>query len=386
MAKRLPQAVLALGLVSLLTDLSSEMIYPLLPVFLSTVLGAGAVALGIIEGVAESTAALLKVASGIWTDRSRRRKLPILAGYGLAGLVRPLIGLAGGWGFVLAMRFLDRAGKGIRSAPRDALIADVTEEGSRGRAFGFHRSMDHAGAVLGPLVAAGLLALGAFSLRHVFLLAAVPAALVVVVIAAAVREPAAAAAGGAPPAGLQVWRQLGKGYRRFLAALVVFTLGNSTDAFLLLSLSQAGVPPPWIAVLWSAHHVVKMAGTWFGGLLADRWGPRRLILSGWILYAAVYAAFAVSAGAGARTVLFLVYGLYYGLTEPAEKAWVARLVAPELRGTAFGFYHAAVGAAALPASLLFGVIMQEMGAAAAFATGAALAAVAAGMIIITNYE
>jgi MFS family permease len=379
---RLPQAVIALGMVSLFTDVSSEMIYPLLPLFLSGVLGAGALALGVIEGVAESTASLLKVYSGIRTDRSRRRKPLIVAGYGIAGLARPLIGFATVWPFVLGLRFVDRIGKGLRSSPRDALIADVTDPAGRGKAYGFHRSMDHAGAVAGPLAAAGLLLIPGMSLRRVFLLAAVPAAAVMVIIFAWVREPAHSPVPGATAAaGLRAsWHHLGSDFRRLLLALLVFTLGNSTDAFLLLALSQSGVPAAWLALLWSLHHVVKMAATYFGGLLSDRLGCRRMILSGWAVYAAVYLGFGWAGSMTARIALFMAYGIYFGLTEPAEKAWVARLVPSHLRGTAFGYYHGAIGLGALPASLLFGMLWQTWGAAAAFITGAAFALAACSLL------
>jgi MFS family permease len=383
---RLPQAVIALGLVSLFTDISSEMIYPLLPLFLSGVLGAGALALGVIEGVAESTASLLKVYSGIRADRSRRRKPLIVAGYGLAGLARPLIGLATVWPFVLGMRFVDRIGKGLRTSPRDALIADVTDPGCRGKAYGFHRSMDHAGAVMGPLAAAALLLIPGMSLRHVFLLAAIPAAAVMVILFAWVWEPARPPSAGAPPTASlrEQWQHLGSSFRRLLLALLVFTLGNSTDAFLLLSLSQSGVPAAWVAVLWSLHHVVKMGSTYFGGLLSDRLGCRRMILSGWAVYAGVYLAFGLAESMTARIALFMAYGIYFGLTEPAEKAWIARLVPSHLRGTAFGYYHGVIGLGALPASLLFGLLWQTWGVATAFTTGAGLA-MAACVLLLRNY-
>jgi len=372
---RLPPTIIALGLVSFFTDFSSEMIYPLLPVFLSSVLGAGAVGLGVVEGVAESTAALFKVVSGIWTDRSRRRKPFLLAGYGLAGFVRPLIGLATLWPVVALIRFADRVGKGIRTSPRDALIADVAPIHQRGRAYGFHRAMDHAGAVVGPLVAAGLLALPGVSLRQVFFLAAIPAAAVMLVLAFRVQEPACQeepvqtrARGGLA--------QLGPGFRVYLLALLVFTLGNSTDAFLLLRLSKAGVDLSWVAALWSFHHVIKMLSTYLGGRLSDRLGRRRMIVGGWLVYAAAYLAFALVESPAGLVAVFLGYGLYFGLTEPAEKAWVADLVPQGLRGTAFGFYHGVIGLAALPASLVFGLLWQLWGAEAAFLTGGVLAAAA----------
>jgi MFS family permease len=371
-----------LGAASLLTDLSSEMIYPLLPLFLDGVLGASALALGVIEGVAETTSALLKMASGWWADRLRRRKPLVVLGYGLSGFLRPLIGLAGSWPVVAALRFGDRVGKGLRGAPRDALIADVTPEDRRGAAYGLHRAMDHAGAVGGPLVAAALLSLAGFSLREVFLLAALPAAAVVLVLLLGVRErPRSLPAEVAPRAAGGSWRELGGGFHRFLLAQVVFTLGNSTDAFLLLALSGAGVPPAWVALLWSLHHVVKMVSTYLGGGLSDRAGRRPLVLGGWAVYGLVYLGFAASPPPALLVALFLAYGIYFGLTEPVEKAWVVELAPARLRGTALGLYHGAIGLGALPASLLFGALWWTLGAPAAFLTGAGLALAAALLLL-----
>ena len=373
---RLPRTVLALGVVSFFTDLSSEMIYPLLPVFLATVLGAGALSLGVIEGAAESTASLLKVVSGIWSDRLRRRKPLVLGGYSLSGMARPLIGLATVWPAVLALRVFDRVGKGIRTSPRDALIADVTPPELRGRAYGVHRAMDHGGAVSGPLVAAGLMSLFGLGLRHVFFLAAVPAVAVVATLVLFVPEPPAAPAPAPTRRVAGAWQELGAPYRRFLLAVVVFTLGNSTDAFLLLRLSEAQIGASALAVLWSLHSLVKMAATYYGGRFSDRLGHRRMLVAGWLVYAAIYLAFAVVTSRPALIAVFLAYGLYFGLTEPAEKALVSQMAPGALRGTAFGTYHGAVGLAALPASLVFGLLWRAFGVPVAFATGAALAALA----------
>ena len=290
---KLPKGILVLGFVSFFTDISSEMIYPLLPVFLSSVLGAGALALGLIEGIAESTASFFKVLSGYSTDRTERRKPFIIAGYGISGLARPLIAFAAGWPFVLVMRFLDRMGKGIRTSPRDALVADITQRGQRGVAFGLHRAMDHAGAVAGPLVAAALLGFAALSLRHVFFLAAIPSVLVMAIILFFVKEPAPKATKIDGPLNIySQWKDLGRSFKYFLAAMLLFTLGNSTDAFLILRLSNAGISASHIAMLWSAHNVIRMISTYTGGRLADGFGSRKLIISGWIFYALIYAAFA----------------------------------------------------------------------------------------------
>ena len=381
-SSRIPKAVIALGVVSFLTDLSSEMIYPLLSVFLGTVLGAGVVTLGLIEGVAESTASLLKVVSGIWTDRTRKRKPLIVAGYTLSGAMHPLIGLATAWPAVLALRFADRVGKGLRSSPRDALIADVTDPAARGTAYGFHRAMDHAGAVVGPLVAAVLLQGAGLPMRQVFLLSAIPAFAVLIVLALGVKEPRVHCQEPAKvPKVLAPWSALGADYRKLLVAVLVFTLGNSTDAFLLLLLSDAGLSAGWIAGLWSAHHVVKMLANYFGGRLSDRVGPRPMILGGWLFYAGIYLAFGWLDSPPMLIGIFLAYGIYFGLVEPSERAWIASLVPPHLRGTAFGWYHCAIGLATLPASLMFGLLWQRWGISVAFTTGAMLAAAASLLLL-----
>jgi MFS family permease len=380
--RSLPRTVIALGFVSFFTDLSSEMIYPLLPLFLVDVLGAGAIALGTIEGIAESTSALLKVASGWWTDRMRRRKPLVVGGYTLSGSVRPLIGLAGTWPLVVLLRFGDRVGKGLRTSPRDALIADATPAHRLGAAFGLHRAMDHAGAVAGPLLAAGLLLIPAMTLRGVFLLAAVPAAVVVAVLIFGVHERSRPVEATAEPLSLRLgWHAMGTPMRRLLLALVVFTLGNSTDAFLLLRLTDAGFVAGWIAVLWSLHHVVKMGANLIGGHLSDRLGRRNLIIAGWMVYAAIYLGFGLTSSTAALVALFLAYGIYFGLTEPVERAWVASLAPEESRGSAFGFYHGAIGVTALPASIIFGIIYAAAGPGAAFGTGAGLALIAVTLLL-----
>src|SRR5208283_2331476 len=382
---KLPKGILVLGFVSFFTDLSSEMIYPLLPVFLSSVLGAGALALGLIEGTAESTASFFKVLSGYSTDRTERRKPFIIAGYGMSGLARPPIAFAAGWPFVLVMRFLDRMGKGIRTSPRDAMVADIAQRGQWGAAFGLHRAMDHAGAVAGPLVAAALLGFAALSLRHVFFLAAIPSVLVMAIILFFVKEPAPKSIKiDRPPNIYSQWKHLGRSFKYFLAAMLLFTLGNSTDAFLILRLSNAGISASHIAMLWSAHNVIRMISTYTGGRLADGFGSRKLIISGWIFYALIYAAFAFIRTPNVLVAIFLLYGVYFGLSEPAEKSLVADMVAPNLRGTAFGCYHFIVGIGALPASIVFGFLWQTLSAEAAFLTGAALAVAASTLLFLSQ--
>jgi MFS family permease len=379
---RLPRTVFALAAVSLLTDASSEMIYPLLPLFLSSVLGASATALGAIEGAAESVAALLKLASGAWSDRLTRRKPLVVVGYALASIVRPLIGLAQGVGQVAALRVTDRIGKGIRTSPRDALIADAVAPSQRGVAYGLHRAGDHLGGVLGPVLAFVLLQFAGISLRTMFLLAAIPAALSVLVLITAVHEKAARRDTSAALK-LGVGEGLGSKYWRYLAVLFLFALGNASDAFLLLRASALGVAAAQVPLLWAAHHVVKALANIPGGALSDRVGRRPLIVAGWAVYAVVYLAFARASTAWHAWLLFLGYGLYFGLTEGVEKAFVTDLVPERLRGTAFGWFHFTLGLAAFPASLLFGVLWDKRGPEVAFGTAAALAAAASVLLLLT---
>lgn len=371
--------VVTLGAVSLLTDVASEMIYPLLPLFLTTVLMAGPATLGAIEGVAESTAALVKLAAGLRSDRVKRRKPLIVFGYGLAALARPLVAIASTPGYVLLIRFTDRVGKGLRGAPRDALIADSTAPDQRGRAFGLQRSMDHTGALLGPLLATALLAGAHLPLRTVFLLAAIPglagAALVVWKVREAGPVPAADAAPKAPARTLDA---IPRGpLRRYLLILLLFTLGNSSDAFLLLRASDLGVRAAHLPLLWAWFHLVKAGSTLPLGALSDRMDRRRLIIAGWAVYALVYLGFAHASQAWHAWALFAAYGLFYGLTEGVEKALLADLAPAHARAGAFGWHAFALGAGALPASVIFGALWQGAGPLWAFGLGAALAGASA---------
>jgi len=365
-----------LGAVSLLTDIASEMIYPLLPLFLTAVLGAGPAVLGAVEGLAESTAALVKLAAGLRSDRVRRRKPLIVVGYGLAAVARPLVAVASSAGLVAAIRFTDRVGKGLRTAPRDALITDSVDPALRGRAFGLQRSLDHAGALIGPLVAAGLLAGLGLSLRWVFALAVVPGVLGVLLVVWKVREAGAAHHEDSDSArrGRGALGAIPRGpLRRYLLVLLLFTLGNSSDAFLLLRASDLGLPAAQLPLLWAFFHLVKTAGALPAGALSDRLDRRRLIIAGWAVYALVYLGFARAGAAWHAWALFAAYGLYYALTEGAEKALLADLAPPEARGAAFGWHAFSLGVGALPASLLFGALWQAAGPVAAFGLGAALA-------------
>ncbi len=376
-ARRVLQGnVLWLSVVSLLTDFSSEMIYPLLPFFLTSVLGAGPAFLGLIEGIAETTASLLKLASGWFSDRIGKRKTLVLFGYGLASLARPLISLASAPWQVLAIRFSDRVGKGIRTAPRDALIADSVPKTQHGTAFGYHRAADHLGAVLGPLAAAALLLVLPGRYRLVFALAAVPALLSVAVLAWKVRDTPSPQA-LRPSTEFRGLGGLGRPFYLFLIIILIFSLGNATDAFLLVRAQELGVPLPLIPILWGVLHVSKMLWNIVGGRLADRLGPRPAIAAGWLVYAATYAGFALASTPAHAWTLFIVYGLFFGLTEAPEKALVAAVAPPHRRGAAFGAYHFSIGLAALPASVLFGVVWQQVSASAAFLMGATLSLVAA---------
>ncbi|HEY0080539.1 MAG TPA: MFS transporter [Pyrinomonadaceae bacterium] len=389
--RRLPGNVFAISLVSLLNDASSEIIYPFLPLYL-TLLGASPFAIGLIEGGAEAVSGLLKLFAGYLSDRRGRRKGLVVFGYGLSSLIRPLLAFTSAWSHVLLIRVADRVGKGVRSAPRDALIADAASPQERGLAFGFHRAMDHTGAVIGPLLGFALLALiavnhSAPTLRDyqlVFLLASIPALLAVLVAVFAVKEtrPGDERTELKAPPRLSL-RGFDSNFKRFLAILALFTLSNSTDAFLLRRASDAGVSATTIPLLWAALHVSKVLSSLYGGDLSDRVGRKRLIASGWLLYAAVYAGFAYVSSVGWAWALFLVYGLYFGLVEGAEKALIADLVPADKRGTAYGLYNLAITIAVLPASLLMGALWKWYGAQVAFLTSAALGALAALLLALS---
>jgi MFS family permease len=385
--KGLTRNVVILGFVSLLNDGASEMIYPLLPVFLTAVLGAGPAALGIIEGIAESTASFLKLTSGYLSDRVKRRKGWIVAGYSLSNVIRPLIAVAVSWPQVLALRFFDRVGKGLRTSPRDAIIADSTPPAFRGMAYGFHRAMDNGGAIIGPLLASGLLLVlhdtPRENLKTLFLLSFIPGLLAVIMLFAGLKENPADEPRSVPSIGFNfraAWAGMPAGFRKYLAIILVFTLGNSADAFLLLRAQHLGVTMTLLPVIWVALHVVKVGFSVPGGILSDRIGRKKVIVTGWIVYALVYAGFAFASSQWHAWALFMVYGIYFGLTEGVEKALVADFAPTHLRGSAFGLYHLTVGFGAFPASLLFGLVWQKFGAAAAFGMGAGFAMLASVML------
>ena len=368
-----------LGLVSFFNDFSSEMIYPLLPLFLTSVLGAGAAALGIIEGLAESTASVLKFFSGFFSDKYKRRKPIFAAGYTLSNIVRPLIGIASSWLHVLLLRFSDRVGKGIRTSPRDALLADSAGEKNRGFAFGFQRALDHAGAILGPLAAIILLPLLKNDLRYLFLLSAIPGVIVLFIVYFAVKEVRPKKSPDRLTLG-QGLKGVDRNFRYYLIVILIFTLGNSSDAFLLLKAQDAGITMLQIPLLWIVLHIVKAVTSAPGGLLSDKVGRKAVIISGWVFYGVIYIAFAFTTGTSEIWFLFAIYGIYFGLTEGTEKAMVADMVKEDKMGTAYGLFNLTVGLAALPASLIFGLIWQYVGSQYAFIMGAGLALISSVML------
>ena len=382
----LPRTVFALSLVSLLNDTSSEIVYPLLPAFLALTLGASPFAIGLIEGFAESVASILKLFSGYFSDKFGKRKLPVFLGYALAAVTRPMLVFVTSWPQVLAVRTVDRLGKGIRGAPRDALLADSIEPERRGIAFGFNRAADHMGAVIGPIIAFVLFSLiatdpenpTAREFQRVFLYASIPVALGLFVIGFLVTEPKRHTTpnGDAPRLRLSL-REFDGNFKRFLAVIAVFTLSNSTDAFLLLRAENAGVSPAMLPLLWTVLHVSKVCSSLIGGDLSDKIGRKTLIVAGWVIYAVVYAGFAFIDSEWQAWGLFVVYGTYFGLTEGVEKALVADLVRAEHRGTAYGLYNLAIGITVLPASVLFGLLWNNFGASTAFLISAAVSVAAA---------
>lgn len=372
--RRLGRNVYALAAVSFFTDVSSEMIYPLLPVFLTTVLGASAGFIGAIEGAAESTASLLKLASGWWSDRMRRRKPLVVAGYTLASAVRPLVAMAQTATQVLLIRVSDRVGKGLRNAARDALVADSVHPSARGKAFGLRSAADNAGALLGPLIAFSLLHWGGLSLRAIFWWASIPGAIAVIVAVIGVREAARHEYVGKKA---ELRTRMGARFWGFLVVMLIFTLGNSTDAFLLLRAKELGVPVALAPILWALLNGVKSISNIPGGALSDRAGRRPTLVAGWLVYSGTYLLFARASQAWHAWLLFAVYGIYFGFTEGAQLALVADVAPRDRRGAAYGWYYLAIGIGALPASIGFGIVWDRFGSAVAFGMGAALALIAA---------
>jgi MFS family permease len=390
--RKLPGPVWLLGWVSLATDAATEAIYPLLPFFLTRVLGAGAVSLGIIEGAAEATNSVLRILAGQVSDRSTHKRPLVLFGYSISSLARPFIAVTTSWMQVFAVRMLDRVGKGIRTAPRDAMLAAWATPRMRGKVYGFHRGMDHIGAIVGPTLASVFLLFYPGDYRLLFGLTIIPGALAVGLLFL-VPEPVppdqrpttndqrpTATVDQRPTTNDQ--RPFPRSFTTFMLVLGLFTLGNSTDAFLLLRLTDAAGTVQYVPLMWAALHVVKASVSMIGGSWSDRVGRRIVIAVGWLIYAVVYAGFAVSESISSLFGWFLLYGCYFGFAEGTEKALIADLAPVERRGLAFGIYNAVVGFGALAASLLFGYVWSAYGTAAAFGLGSALALVATALLFV----
>jgi MFS family permease len=373
---RLPRTVVVLGLVSLFNDLASEMIVPLIPILLATVLGAGPVALGVIEGVAEAVASFLKLWSGRKSDvLGGRRKDFAVAGYLLSNIARPLIALAGSWGAVLVLRSIDRVGKGLRSAPRDALVAEATPPQIKGYAYGFHRALDNGGAVGGSLIAAGVLAWAGLPLAQVILLSAIPGLLAVALIAFGVREPPERfEPKSLPPLR---WTGVSAGLRRYLAVLAIFALARASETFIVLRGHELGAGTIELLLLWSALNLAKAATSTAGGRLSDRFRPATMLLLGWTAFAGSFLLIGKAGTTQGLWIAAVVYGLCFGLGEGAERAAISEYGEDGAQGTAFGWYHLTLGLAAIPAGVLFGVIWAWQSAAFAFFLASGLAALAA---------
>jgi MFS family permease len=373
--KRAPlgRTVIALGLVSCFQDIGSEMVFPLLPALLVT-LGAGPTFLGLLEGAADALAALVKYFAGGWSDRARKRKPLVVGGYVVPTVVRPLAGLATSPWHVFGLRLTDRLGKGVRTAPRDALIAASVGEADAGRAFGFNRAMDHLGAVIGPLIATLLLS-GGVSLRTVFLVSAIPGVFAVMATLFAREVETAPRAPQAPAPAVDA--PLAPRLKSLLVIIGLFALGNSSDAFLLVRAKEVGIPDKALPLVWIVLHISRVGFSWAGGRIVDRVPKTLPILLGWAVYAVSYLGMAVAASPLPVVVLFFVYGAFNGLADPAERALVRELSPEEVRGRAFGLYHGVQGGLAIPAGLLTGALWTQFGPAAALGTGAGIAAVSA---------
>lgn len=396
--RQLPRNIWVLTGGSFLTDISSEMIVHLIPLFLANILGVRTVTIGLIEGVAETTASLLKVFSGRYSDKLGQRKWLTVAGYGLSTVAKPFLVLANSWTAVFAVRFTDRVGKGIRTAPRDALVADSIEPEHRGLAFGLHRAGDTAGAAIGLLTAfivvwlaqGSDMTLQTATFRTLVWISVIPAVLAVLLLVVGIREVPAQEGKKAPKS--LAWHDLGRPFKQFLFVVALFTLGNSADAFLVLRAQERGLSVLGVMALLVAFNLIYAVISGPASALSDKIGRRRLLVAGWLLYVLLYAGFALAQTGWQMGLLFAAYGVYYGLTEGSAKAFVADLVQPEQRGTAYGFYNAAVGVMALPASLLAGLLWQGVGRwpgfgpSAPFVFGAVLALAAVSLLIGLQFK
>lgn len=380
----LPKNVFFLGLVSMFTDFSSEVAVRTLPLFLSNVLGVKTSVIGLIEGIADSTATLMRLVSGWLSDKIGKRKVLVTTGYGLSSFVKPFLYLATSWVYVLMIRFLDRIGKGIRTSPRDALIADSCSENERGKAFGFNKAMDPLGAFTGLAIAAAIvyisqgsmLNLSKITYQNLVLLAVIPGFISFFILVAFVRDaPHGISRDSKIETSPEVLR-FDSSFKRYLVVIVFFTLGNSSDAFLMLRAQNLGMSIGQIFAVLAAFNLISSLCSYPAGKLSDRIGRKALISIGWIVYAGVYLGFAVATEIWHILGLYLIYGIYDGLTAGVEKAFVADLAPAQIRGTAYGFFNTAVGISALPSSLIAGILWQEIGPAAPFVFGAVLALLA----------
>lgn len=360
--------VIWLGLVSLFTDLSSQMIYPLVPAFLET-MGVSKTVIGLVEGIAEATASLFKTVSGWLSDRYGKRKWFVFVGYGLSAISKPFLFFATVWGHVMGVRFTDRMGKAIRNPARDALISSSVDKKKRGKAFGFHRAMDRLGAVGGPLLALLILKYSDENLRLVFLLAGIPAVIALVFIPFT-REAKQALPSGKDLAKNVKQRLTSRAFVVFLIANIVFTLGNSSNAFLILKATETGISLMWLPVLWVAYNLVATVSAPIFGSLSDKIGRKPVIVTSFIFYAALYVLFAFADVNWEIWMLFAGYGVYYGLSKGVFKAYIADLVPAEQRGTAYGVFNTGIGLALLPASLMMGFVWDLFGSQWAFLVSA----------------
>ena len=378
---RLGRTVVTLGIVSLLTDISSEGIYPLIPLFLTEVLRTNMAAVGLIEGIANSTASILRVFSGWFSDVLGNRKWLTVSGYSISALSKPLLSLSNTWQSVFALRFADRLGKGIRTAPRDALIADACSPDHRGVSFGFHRAMDTLGAVAGPLLAFWLLAVLGGNYRAIFVLSAIPAAAALLVLIAFIREPTCNRSRDAKRPSLTL-KDASIQFKLFLVATAVFSIGNSSDAFLILRARNLGMAASGIVLAFALFNAVEAALSMWAGALSDRIGRRNVIVAGYLVYACVYAGFGLTRSTSAVWALFATYGVYNALTQGVQRAFAADLACADAMGTGMGAYHTVTGLALLPASLIAGYLWQSISPAAPFYFGATMAGFSAILLLI----
>ncbi len=374
--RKLPPEIYILGTVSLFTDIASEMVYPLLPLFLTGVLGASTTVVGLVEGIAEATASLFKVIGGRISDRIAARKPLLLLGYGFPALLRPALALAIAPWQILGYRFLDRVGKGLRTAPRDALIAEVAHQDTYGRAYGLHRAMDSLGATIGPLLAFLLLPLLDF--RGVFWVSAIPALLATLVILFFIREKPGLPR-PLPPLRLSAFSPQ---YRWFLLVTGISTLGLSSNAFLILRLSDLGLDAAQSTLVYTGYNLLYALIAYPLGSLGDRLGARRLVLLGFATYALVYLGFGLSYAAWQGVVLFMLYALYSAAFEGSSRAYLAQIIPVSEKASAIGLYHTLVGLLLFPASALFGLLWQHFGSGTAFFTGAVFALLAMLLLLL----